>query len=545
MAIAAYSTDLVTLTQNATNTNIVEPTATTPENWTNLNAVTSAENDYYIQGGTCTSATIKVGVGGLMYNNGAGFTIPTDGAVLCWAYFWAPGVLDTEAGGGARQMIGSSQAAFYWVTHLGSDTWTYGGWQCFAMADPSATTVNTVGSPTATRQYTGWAYDAPTSVPARGNPYGIDAIRYGRCTIQVINGDATDYGNFATIAEFNDKNTTASRTGFTLLDTGFHRLGIFQFQDGGYKWQGRLLLGTTGTPVDFRDSNRSITVLNTKHVTANFNLIEVQNASSRVDWTGITIQALGTKSKGRFLMTNAALVNFISNTFTDMDTFEFHIDSTTSAVTSNVFRRCGQVTAGGATFSKCIFDSSTASASVLSTNLNKLTECTFISDGSNHAVELTSLGSGTMTWGNTLTGYVAGSTGSPVTPTSTGNEAIFVNVASGTLTISVSAGASVPSIRSAGATVNVTAGQVTLQITNLISGSDIVILSAGTTTELANINANAGSTYNYVYTYAAGTKIDVCVYKSGYVPAITRYYELGSANASLPIKQVLDRNYVP
>jgi hypothetical protein len=68
------------------------------------------------------------------------------------------------------------------------------------------------------------------------------------------------------------------------------------------------------------------------------------------------------------------------------------------------------------------------------------------------------------TWDNDTTGYASGSTGSPITPTSTGNETIFVNIANGTVTINVADGVPVPSIRSAGATVNVVAGQKTLTI---------------------------------------------------------------------------------
>jgi hypothetical protein len=484
MANPLYSTDLTTLNANETSTGMVEPTATTPESWTNLNALTSAETDFFIQGTACTSATIKVGVGGLMDNNGAGFTIPTDGAVLTWAYFWAPGVLDTEANGGIRTMIGSSQAAFYWVSHGGSDTWTYGGWLCLAMADPSGITVNTVGSPTGTRQYSGWGYKA-LAVPARGYPFGIDAIRYGRCTIQVtqggaIGGGSSTYGTFAEIAEFNDKNTTAARTGFTLLDSGYHRLGIFQYQDGAYKWQGQLLLGTSGTAVDFRDSNRSITILDTKHVTANFNLIEVQNASSRVDWTGISITKVGTVAKGRFLATDNADINFESCTFTDMDTFVF---KSNSAINNTVFRRCGQVTGGGANFDKCIFDSTTAAAAVVVSDLGLLDNCSFTSDGSSHGVELTTAGS--YTWTGTGTGYDSGTTGSPVTPTSTGNEFIYVSATTGTVDISVATGATIPSIKSAGATVNVSAGSVTATLT-VTTATDTPISGANTYVAAAN-----------------------------------------------------------
>lgn len=411
MAQASYTTDLTTLTQNETNTGMAEPTAT---GWTYLNVVASAETDYFIQNACCTSATIKVGVGGLMYNNGAGFTIPTDGAVLCWAYFWAPGCLAAESSGGARQMIGSSLADFYYVNHLGSDSWLYGGWQCLAMADPDAITTDTqVGSPTTTRQYTGWAYNAPSAVPGKGNPYGIDAIRYGRGVLQITNGDGTEYGTFAAAAEFNDKNSTAARTGFTLLDSGYHRLGLFQYQDGAYKWQGHFLMGTVGTAVDFRDSNRLIFVLNTKHVTANFNLFEVRNASSRVDWTGITVIALGTVSRGRFLVTNNADVNLSSCTFTDMDTFTF--TASTSALNC-VFRRTNAVTAPGSNLSGSTFETPTVTANTsaviwnVATDPDGLLDNTTFSKGTNahHAIEFGTSSPLTMTLrGITFTGFSA------------------------------------------------------------------------------------------------------------------------------------------
>lgn len=501
MAQAAYTTDLTTLTENTASTNMVEPTATTPENWTNLNAVTSAENDFYIQNTTCTSATIKTGVGGLMYNNGAGFTIPTDGAVLTWAYFWGPALLNTTANGGIRTMIGSGTAAFYWVTHGGSDTWTYGGWLCLAMADPSVITVNTVGSPTGTRQYAGWGYNALSS-PARGNPYGVDAIRYGRCTIQVTAGDATEYGRFDVIAEFNDKNSTAARTGFTLTNSGYHRLGIFQAIDGGYLWQGRLLLGTSGTAVDFRDSNRSITINNTKHVTANFNLIEVQNATSRVDWTGISISKVGTVSKGRFLATDNADINFASCTFTDMDTFVFQSNST---VLNTVFRRCGQVTVGGGTFTNCTFDQSTAATAALASspaNAALITNSSFTSDGTGYGIEVTGTAANFTLTNVDFSGY-ASSNGS------TGNEAVFVNIATGALNLTIDGG-TVPSVRTAGCTVTVISGavNVNVRVTSVtgtgVSGARVFLKAANATGPLPYdvtvTISNSGSTATVTHT---------------------------------------------
>lgn len=83
---------------------------------------------------------------------------------------------------------------------------------------------------------------------------------------------------------------------------------------------------------------------------------------------------------------------------------------------------------------------------------------------------------------------------------------------------------------------------ITLTLTGLQTGSDIVILQAGNEVQLEDIQGNSGTTYNYVYESAQS--IDIGVFKEGYVPFYIRNYSLGSTNASLPIAQVADRNYI-
>jgi len=102
-----------------------------------------------------------------------------------------------------------------------------------------------------------------------------------------------------------------------------------------------------------------------------------------------------------------------------------------------------------------------------STDLANITDCSFVSDGSNYGIDIGTVSSTTsVNWNNFLSGYETGTTGSPVTTTTTGNEAIRVNVASGqTLTINVGSGYGIPSVRNDGSgTVNVVAGQVTTTI---------------------------------------------------------------------------------
>ena len=351
MAAASYTTDLATLllSESADSTSWAEPTAT---GWTNLgNTVTIPDTDDYIQGSACNSGQCKTGVGGLLGNYGSGVTLPTDGAFFIWVKYDASVSLATESSGGMRVIIGSSLSDFWAYTHFGSDTYQYGGWMCLPNADPSNLTASyTVGSPGSARQYVGWAYNAPTSVPSKGNPYKIDAVRWGRGEFRVNGGDLSNgYATFAGMAQTNDYNDGTN---------GYNRWGLFQEIDGGYRWQGLMTLGYSSA-VDFRDSNRNIVIANTKKVTSAFNTIEIKQATSRVDWTTISFQSLGTVSKGTLTVTDNADVNIDSCNFSKMGDFTF---LSNSSIIDSAFRQCGQISLSTSVFTgNVVSDSSVAS----------------------------------------------------------------------------------------------------------------------------------------------------------------------------------------
>lgn len=154
--------------------------------------------------------------------------------------------------------------------------------------------------------------------------------------------------------------------------------------------------------------------------------------------------------------------------------------------------------------------------------------------GGGHAIRITSGGSYNFV-GNIFTSFG--------TDASTG-AAIF-NDSTSSVILNVSGGGSSPTVKNglgASTTVNNTK---TLTLTGLISGSDIVILTAGTETERVNVDQNVGTTYQFIYTYTASDYIDVGVFKATYVPFYVRTYLLPNSDASLPINQVLDRAYTP
>ena len=83
---------------------------------------------------------------------------------------------------------------------------------------------------------------------------------------------------------------------------------------------------------------------------------------------------------------------------------------------------------------------------------------------------------------------------------------------------------------------------VTLTLTGLVTGSDIVVRAAGSSTILASVDSNAGTTWGY--TYETPVAVDIDVIKPSYVPLpLVRNFTPSTTNASLPVAQQLDRNY--
>jgi hypothetical protein len=374
MATPVYTTDLTDILAGA-------GTAT---GWTALGGGASgiaAETDYFIQGTGCTSkSAFANSTRGMIYNNGSGVTIPTDGAVLMWQTHQTSNSLDTQVNGGWQALIGSSSTAYYQFYVAGSDTIVYDDrWRCLAI-NPTVTPSATTGSPTATRQWFG-ILNKMVGGPTKGAPQACDAIRFGRVQYDYTEGDiANGYATFSGAATFNDDIT--------------RRYGQIQFSKGTYFIQGLHNLGTATAAVDFRDSNKTLNIINTEFVTSAFNAIVINNASSNVELTGITISALGTTSKGNFTVNNNATVNIISCTFADMNTFVF--GGTNSTIINTSFNRCNTVTGNNSSFIGCVFNSSTVAADTSAIVWNtandtdgKLDDTTFIKGASaHHAIEL-------------------------------------------------------------------------------------------------------------------------------------------------------------
>lgn len=422
MAVPSYTTDIQTVSLADAIGTWVEIPSRKSGGAATLEDRAYIQGDYSISQSTGT-ATAKTA--GLQFDYGSNLSWATGYVVLMWQYWQAPYAVDTWANGGMRIGIGSDSGDVNLWNAQGNDygRMPYGGFTNVAI-DPTYSPDEQVGTPVVGEYRYFWSAPNMLLAVSKGNPHCVDAIRYGRGSLVVSGGEAANYAIFSEIATENDNNSW----------------GLFQAEGIGYLWKGLISFGVeNGNLVDFRDSNINITIDDTPRTYESFNRIEVYNASSNVEWTGINITSVSPSglSIGQFEMMDNATVYFNTCIFTDMNTFIFQSSAT---LISTTWRRCNQVTQGGATFDGCTFTNSPTATSLYVSNLNNIDNCDFESDGSNHAMELSTDHAGnayTLT-GCTYTGYASVSG-------STGNECIYNN-SGGAVTLNIDGG-DTPTIR--------------------------------------------------------------------------------------------------
>jgi hypothetical protein len=447
LTVPSYTEDLTDIDLAANDTNWEESSAS---GWDTGGASTDDADYPYIQGGMAiTQQCTKAAIAGLMVDAGSGLSLPADGAYFVWQFFASSTGLDTYANGGMRVMVGSDRANFKAWDVGGSDFARnpYGGWMNHAV-NTGVSVDDTVGSPTATEQYIGAAVKSLAAI-GKGNPHAVDAIRYGRGSSIFEYGEAANYCTFAGFAAQNDNST--------------YMWGLIQAIAGGFLYKGKMTLGTAGNACDFRDSNVSVLIDDTPKVTTNFNTIEVNNASSRVDWSNVFVTALGTASPGRLVCNANADLNWDGCQFTDMGAFT--LGGTASEILNSIWNRCGLITVAGGKLndSKILESSVAADASAVNWNVavdpdGYLDDMTF-SKGTNahHAIEFGTSSPTTMTVrGMTSTGFNASNAQNDST--------FYIARTSGTVTINVIGGTGNFSYKTAGATVVIVADPVTVAV---------------------------------------------------------------------------------
>jgi hypothetical protein len=509
MTAVAYTTDLTDIT-----------TAESTTGWSALGGGASglATNaDSSMQGTYGIGKQITGAEKGQVYGSG-GTTIAAGRHVFIWIFLTTPGLAAAIASRGLTAVIGSSTTAYCQYHVEGNDTYGAAGRVAKAYPiDPSVYSSNTGSSPyrtvTGSPSGTFAQFGATANITGtiKGENLVVDAIRHGTGVFVTGGTGADPEGNFTDLAAQNDANAASP---------GYYRWGIFTKVGGAFELVGKLIIGQnnsgTATAAEFLDSNKTISVPQHPHVASTFNEILIDHASSIVTLTNVTIQNNSTTSPVYLTVTsNNPTVDLTNCNFLAFGGF---IDRSNTTATGCAWRNNSvAVTHNGGSYVDCVFDSftSTVTVSVTSGTLDDFDNCTFVSDGGNHAIDLGTISSTTsMGWNCKLTGYAA-------TDGSTGNEAIKVNVAaSQTLTINVASGADTPSIYNTGSgTVSVVSGTVaaTLTVTNVsgtaIASAQVLVKAAagGALPVNATVSiSNSGTTATVTHTahaMATGDKV--------------------------------------
>lgn len=99
------------------------------------------------------------------------------------------------------------------------------------------------------------------------------------------------------------------------------------------------------------------------------------------------------------------------------------------------------------------------------------------------------------------------------------------------------------SATTAGGSITVVSAGTKLTITDLPLGCDAVVLTAGTSTVLAQADELPGATF--VFEYTGAPVVDIGIFKPGYKPRYLRNLQLATSDSAIPVSLEIDRSYLP
>jgi hypothetical protein len=537
----AFTTDLVTI-------NLCEATTS----WTKVNGANIAINaDAKVEGTNCLSQPLSTTSG----TTDAGYYLAatfdcTNQAIFMWRAWSTASNMRTKANQGVFLHIlsdaawaapGTNYKRFYLD---GSDTNTTGGWKCYVV-DP-AVTADVSGGSLAVNSidfiFPGFRQET-TTTSTFINSF-IDAIRRGTGLTAVDGTDGTPI-DLSAIQVYDNATTRA--------------WGVLTASSGIYYGAGKLNFGTSGqiAVTRFKDTNQ-VLVFQNYPVAATFyainatgnasfsTTVQFGNISGSTTSGGCVIRGAGT-AKWNMTASTYGHIKIYASTLNGLNAATLSASSTmvdTSIISS------GTITITGATITNCTFNSPTATALIAASPAEAatVTKCTFNSSGTGYAMQINGTAANMTLTNCNFSGY-ASSNGS------TGNEAIFVNIASGSMNLTISGG-NTPSIRTAGAVVTVISGAVSATVKSLtpagvnLPNSNVMLKATAGGTFPAEVTVtsitNSGTTATVNHTGHAMATNDKVLIKGASHPAnngvftITRInndsysYTMGSAPGSNP-----------
>lgn len=357
-------------------------------------------------------------------------------------------------------------------------------------------------------------------------------------TSQNIVLDAVDHTTTGLIVTAGTVPSPAVVADFVIADESniTNKYGVITTLSGINYVRARLTIGSA-TATIFNDTGEVIVFPEQSLVASDFMglTIDLANAATDVAIASFVINSAGITNLGDLVVTGTSGIALIEgSTLSAM-----RIITLTSGVdlVETTVQRSGLLTQSGANISSCGIVQSTGAVGVLSNDPSKIQNCSFTSDGTGHAIEMSTAGTYTFT-GNTFSGYA-------VTDGSTGNEAIYNN-SGGLVTLNVTGGGGTPTIRNGAGASTVVNNNISVTLTGLRDNTEIRVFSAGTVTALTGIeDAVDGTADNRSFTFAlsAGTSVDIQIISIGYENIRLTSFVVPVTDSSVPIQQRFDRSY--
>jgi hypothetical protein len=525
--------------------------AETNSNWSNLGGGGSPSNepDYYVQNIGSVSRTVSNQLRGFYYDDPAGITtVPVGQHVFVWLYLTGYPAADTTALGGLRIVLGNAGASAYKEYYVDGQENLTGGWRCYVV-NPQNTADNTVGTPP-TNEFTTWGTRANITRPVAKNNLACDVIRVG-LGLTVYNGDVGAPAGISSVTDVND--------------ASLNQFGVFAATDTGALIQGKLFIGLDDTTTDtyFSDSNAVIVnpdknpeVLANKNTDADFTGMCIQGGLTTCILSNVSFFSVDTHDRG-FLDCNTATnkplkVDIDGCTFQD---WGVSLLSSNTDVTNSTYINTRAITLNSGTLDNCTVETGIGGTYVFAGGTpNNISNTSFIGGGTGggHGFEVTQGGTYSFV-GNGFTGFGDNTTDDAAVHINGGATGIAVtfNITGGgtggpeqgftyKLTPSVDTGGGISTVTFVSAvTVNING----LPVVPTGNATEIRILGAGTTNEIAGVGTENHRTSTYSFSLSSGTNFDVRILNLDYVPAFVSNQTASTDPTNIPVDLKLDRVY--
>ena len=517
----------------------------------------SFDSDYRIQGTQSWTKRVSNGTRRLYHLTSQTFS--TDDHLFVWGY--ATGVIsvDTIANGGFAPIMGSNASNYSEFFQGGSDASLTEGWRCYVASPVFGTPDSEVGN---------GGLATPTSI-------GLVGMRID--TTQAVNGrnGAADVARFGTGLSVSRGEETTNEANFlsvtTENDNTNNQYGVFQATATGAKLQGNLIIGVDDASTDtfFKQENQVVEVpdknpLITESTGVNpntakeFTGFDIVGSATTCILNNISFFTADRYDRG-YLDCNSGTnkpLNVDLDGCTLQDWGPTRLSSNT-AVTNTTWIGCEGIVLNSGTIDQCTVQSgiTTNGVGVGGTYVlaagtpNNISNTSFICPvgGGGHAFEVTQGGEYNFV-GNQFTDANGDAWGF----VDTNNAAVHINGgATGiAVTFNITGGGDGSfsyKLTGAGSTVDFVSA-VTVNVTGLPvvptgNATEIRILGAGTTNEIAGVSTENHRTATYSISLPAGTNFDVRLLNLDFVPLFVANQTASTDPTNIPVDLKIDRVY--